>query len=109
MSGLTIRIKRGSRGSDTLLEAANRILRILGFSSTKRGKQTSPKSKVRSSTRRASRDAFPRPAPPAAGPSALRQYDPMLQIQARKYNTTHCLFVHSDAGRLSSRRHSINK
>lgn len=50
MSGLTIRVKRGSRGSDTLLEAANRILRLLGVSSTKRGKQPSPKSKVRSST-----------------------------------------------------------
>ncbi|KAL4703288.1 hypothetical protein ACJJTC_015420 [Scirpophaga incertulas] len=45
MSGLTIRVKRGSRGSATLLEAANRILRILGVSSSKRGKQSSPKSK----------------------------------------------------------------
>ncbi|CAH2039692.1 unnamed protein product, partial [Iphiclides podalirius] len=45
MSGLTIRVKRGSRGSATLLEAANRILRLLGVSSTKRGKQPSPKSK----------------------------------------------------------------
>lgn len=48
MSGLTIRVKRGSRGSATLLEAANRILKLLGVSSTKRGKQPSPKSKVRS-------------------------------------------------------------
>lgn len=54
MSGLTIRVKRGSRGSETLLEAANRILRLLGVSSTKRGKQPSPKSKVRSMTLRAS-------------------------------------------------------
>lgn len=46
MSGLTVTVKRGSRGSDTLLEAANRILRILGVSSAKRGKQPSPKSKV---------------------------------------------------------------
>ncbi|CAK1586247.1 unnamed protein product [Parnassius mnemosyne] len=46
MSGLTIRVKRGSRGSATLLEAANRILRLLGVSSTKRGKQPSPKSKL---------------------------------------------------------------
>ncbi|XP_063363139.1 3-phosphoinositide-dependent protein kinase 1 isoform X1 [Cydia amplana] len=47
MSGLTIRVnKRGSRGSDTLLEAANRILRLLGVSSTKRGKQPSPKTKT---------------------------------------------------------------
>ncbi|XP_045495599.1 3-phosphoinositide-dependent protein kinase 1 isoform X1 [Colias croceus] len=45
MSGLTIRVKRGSRGSATLLEAANRILKLLGVSSTKRGKQSSPKSK----------------------------------------------------------------
>ncbi|CAG9561143.1 unnamed protein product [Danaus chrysippus] len=45
MSGLTIRVKRGSRGSATLLEAANRILKLLGVSSTKRGKQPSPKSK----------------------------------------------------------------
>lgn len=53
MSGLTIRVnKRGSRGSDTLLEAANRILRLLGVSSTKRGKQPSPKTKVRSTTPR---------------------------------------------------------
>lgn len=50
MSGLTNRVKRGSRGSATLLEAANRILRLLGVSSTKRGKQPSPKSKVRSMT-----------------------------------------------------------
>lgn len=50
MSGLTIRVKRGSRGSETLLEAANRILRILGVSSSKRGKQPSPKFKVRSLT-----------------------------------------------------------
>lgn len=48
MSGLTIRVKRGSRGSATLLEAANRILKLLGVSSTKRGKQPSTKSKVRS-------------------------------------------------------------
>ncbi|CAH0694200.1 unnamed protein product [Spodoptera exigua] len=46
MSGLTNRVKRGSRGSATLLEAANRILRLLGVSSTKRGKQPSPKSKI---------------------------------------------------------------
>ncbi|CAG9793814.1 unnamed protein product [Diatraea saccharalis] len=46
MSGLTIRVKRGSRGSATLLEAANRILRLLGVSSSKRGKQPSPKSKT---------------------------------------------------------------
>ncbi|CAH2091247.1 unnamed protein product [Euphydryas editha] len=46
MSGLTIRVKRGSRGSATLLEAANRILKLLGVSSTKRGKQTSTKSKT---------------------------------------------------------------
>lgn len=46
MSGLTTRVKRGSRGSATLLEAANRILRLLGVSSTKRGKQPSPKSKI---------------------------------------------------------------
>ncbi|KPI97446.1 hypothetical protein RR46_09353 [Papilio xuthus] len=45
MSGLTVRVKRGSRGSATLLEAANRILRLLGVSSAKRGKQPSPKSK----------------------------------------------------------------
>ncbi|XP_050352071.1 3-phosphoinositide-dependent protein kinase 1 isoform X1 [Nymphalis io] len=45
MSGLTIRVKRGSRGSATLLEAANRILKLLGVSSTKRGKQPSSKSK----------------------------------------------------------------
>ncbi|XP_045450843.1 3-phosphoinositide-dependent protein kinase 1 [Melitaea cinxia] len=45
MSGLTIRVKRGSRGSATLLEAANRILKLLGVSSTKRGKQPSTKSK----------------------------------------------------------------
>ncbi|KOB74756.1 Phosphoinositide-dependent kinase 1 [Operophtera brumata] len=45
MSGLTTRVKRGSRGSATLLEAANRILRLLGVSSAKRGKQPSPKSK----------------------------------------------------------------
>ncbi|XP_045766234.1 3-phosphoinositide-dependent protein kinase 1 [Maniola jurtina] len=45
MSGLTIRSKRGSRGSATLLEAANRILKLLGVSSTKRGKQPSTKSK----------------------------------------------------------------
>ncbi|XP_059053882.1 3-phosphoinositide-dependent protein kinase 1 [Achroia grisella] len=45
MSGLAIRVKRGSRGSATLLEAANRILRLLGVSSTKRGKQPSPKTK----------------------------------------------------------------
>lgn len=50
MSGLTNRVKRGSRGSATLLEAANRILRLLGVSSTKRGKQPSPKTKVRSMT-----------------------------------------------------------
>lgn len=50
MSGLTNRVKRGSRGSATLLEAANRILRLLGVSSTKRGKQPSPKTKVRSLT-----------------------------------------------------------
>lgn len=48
MSGLTNRVKRGSRGSATLLEAANRILRLLGVSSTKRGKQPSPKSKINS-------------------------------------------------------------
>ncbi|XP_026762690.1 3-phosphoinositide-dependent protein kinase 1 isoform X1 [Galleria mellonella] len=48
MSGLTIRVKRGSRGSATLLEAANRILRLLGVSSTKRGKQPSPKTKTSS-------------------------------------------------------------
>ena len=48
MSGLTIRVKRGSRGSATLLEAANRILKLLGVSSTKRGKQPSSKSKVQS-------------------------------------------------------------
>ncbi|XP_030035428.1 3-phosphoinositide-dependent protein kinase 1 isoform X1 [Manduca sexta] len=46
MSGLTTRVKRGSRGSATLLEAANRILRLLGVSSTKRGKQPSPKTKI---------------------------------------------------------------
>lgn len=46
MSGLTTRAKRGSRGSATLLEAANRILRLLGVSSTKREKQPSPKTKV---------------------------------------------------------------
>ncbi|CAK1556196.1 unnamed protein product [Leptosia nina] len=46
MSGLTIRVKRGSRGSATLLEAANRILKLLGVSSTKRGKQSMPKSKT---------------------------------------------------------------
>ncbi|XP_047503312.1 3-phosphoinositide-dependent protein kinase 1 isoform X1 [Pieris napi] len=45
MSGLTIRVKRGSRGSATLLEAANRILKLLGVSSSKRGKQSSPKAK----------------------------------------------------------------
>ncbi|XP_014355868.2 3-phosphoinositide-dependent protein kinase 1 isoform X1 [Papilio machaon] len=45
MSGLTVRVKRGSRGSATLLEAANRILRLLGVNSAKRGKQPSPKSK----------------------------------------------------------------
>ncbi|XP_049873995.1 3-phosphoinositide-dependent protein kinase 1 isoform X1 [Pectinophora gossypiella] len=50
MSGLTIRVKRGSRGSATLLEAANRILRLLGVSSTKRGKQPSPKSKTSRAT-----------------------------------------------------------
>lgn len=48
MSGLTIRSKRGSRGSATLLEAANRILKLLGVSSTKRGKQPSTKAKVTS-------------------------------------------------------------
>ncbi|XP_041986221.1 3-phosphoinositide-dependent protein kinase 1 [Aricia agestis] len=46
MSGLTIRVKRGSRGSATLLEAANRILKLLGVSSSKRGKQPSPKTKA---------------------------------------------------------------
>ncbi|XP_075979189.1 3-phosphoinositide-dependent protein kinase 1-like isoform X1 [Anticarsia gemmatalis] len=46
MSGLANRVKRGSRGSATLLEAANRILRLLGVSSTKRGKQPSPKTKI---------------------------------------------------------------
>lgn len=59
MSGLTIRVKRGSRGSATLLEAANRILRLLGVSSTKRGKQPSPKSKVRSTTPKASAFMYP--------------------------------------------------
>ncbi|KAJ0178349.1 hypothetical protein K1T71_006172 [Dendrolimus kikuchii] len=48
MSGLTTRVKRGSRGSATLLEAANRILRLLGVSSNKRGKQPSPKTKISS-------------------------------------------------------------
>lgn len=48
MSGLTTRVKRGSRGSATLIEAANRILRLLGVSSNKRGKQPSPKTKASS-------------------------------------------------------------
>ncbi|VVC90878.1 3-phosphoinositide-dependent protein kinase 1 [Leptidea sinapis] len=71
MSGLTIRVKRGSRGSATLLEAANRILKLLGVSSTKRGKQSSPKSK---STGRAPAPVSPAPPAPAspAAPATMQ-------------------------------------
>lgn len=80
MSGLTISVKRSSRGSETLLEAANRILRILGVSSAKRGKDSSSKSKLNNRAPLAAEEStmaspvrlLPNSLQPAKSPNAKR-------------------------------------